>query len=646
MKSDSLQEKMQEMQERVALLERLTANVPVMLYQLLRLPDGSISFAYASQGCCDICNLEPQAIRENAALFLDRIHPEDRASFDESLVCSGATLELMHWEGRFILSSGQVKWLLVKANPERCPTEGILWDGFLTDITVRKQAEVALSESELQLRLALNASEMGTWDWNLDTNVITWSERTEAIFSYAKGTFPGTYEGFIDRIHPDDREMVMQACTRSLEEKIPCSLEYRLLLPDGTVRWVAKKGDFLFDEMGQPRRLSGVTMDITERKMAEEKLRKSEANLLVAQRIAHVGSWEFNVGEQKLSWSKEKFRIFGLDSSQPEPTYAQLIELIHPDDQPMFQQTVGRALTEGTSYEIVFRIKRPSGEIRHIETRGEAVFNSAGQVVQLFGTVVDTTERKLAEEETLKILQRERELSEAKSRFIAMTSHDLRTPLTTIQSSVDLLRHRSEKLSSERQQVHLDRICSGVEQMTRMVQDVLILSEAEAGKLQFAPTQVDLVQLCHSLIADLQVADSNEHSFVFTPSGECGAERLGLDEKLARYILSNLLTNAMKYSPKGSTVQFDLICHPNQVVFRIQDQGIGIPPEHIPRLFESFYRASNVGAIQGTGLGLAIVKQCVDLHGGKMAVNSIVGEGTTFTVMLPLTQETPAKASI
>lgn len=646
MKSDSLQEKMQEMQERVALLERLTANVPVMLYQLLRLPDGSISFAYVSQGCCDICELQPQAIRENAALFLDRIHPEDRASFDESLVGSSATLELMHWEGRFILSSGQVKWLLVKASPERCTQGDILWDGFLTDITARKQAEVALSESELQLRLALNASEMGTWDWNLDTNAITWSERTEEIFGYAKGAFPGTYEGFIDRIHLVDREMVMQACTRSLEEKIPCSFEYRLLLTDGTVRWVAQKGDFLFDEMGQPRRLSGVKMDITERKMAEEKLRKSEANLLVAQRIAHVGSWEFDVGEQKLTWSKEKFRIFGLDPTQPEPTYAQLIEMIHPDDRPMFQQAVSRALTEGTSYEIVFRIKRPSGEIRHIETRGEAVFNSAGQVVQLFGTVVDTTERKLAEEETLKILQRERELSEAKSRFIAMTSHDLRTPLTTIQSSVDLLRHRCEKLSSERQQVHLDRICSGVEQMTRMVQDVLILSEAEAGKLQFAPTQVDLVQLCHSLIADLQVADSNEHSLVFTPSGECDAQRLRLDEKLVRYILSNLLTNAMKYSPKGSTVQFDLTCHPDQVVFRVQDQGIGIPPEHIPRLFESFYRASNVGAIQGTGLGLAIVKQCVDLHGGKIGVDSVVGEGTTFTVMLPLNQETPAKASI
>ncbi len=639
MKSDFWQEKMQEMQERVALLERLTANVPVMLYRLVRLPDGSISFTYVSQGCCDICELEPQAIRENAALFLDRIHPEERTCFDESLVRSGATFELMHWEGRLTTSSGQVKWLLIKASPERLPNGDILWDGFLTDITARKQAEVTLSESELQLRLALNASEMGTWDWNLETKLITWSERTEEIFGYALGTFHGTYEGYIDRIHPEDREMAMQMCARSLEEKTPRNVEYRLLLPDGTVRWVDEKGDFLLDETGQARRLSGVIMDITERKIAEEKLRKSEANLLTAQRIAHVGSWEFNVREQQLIWSQEKFRIFGLDPTKPEPTYVQLIEMIHPDDRPIFQEAVGRALTQGTSYEIVFRIRRPSGEIRHIETKGEAIFNSTGQVVQLFGTVVDITERKLAEEETLKILQRERELSEAKSRFIAMTSHDLRTPLTTIQSSLDLLKHRCEKLSSERQQVHLERISSGVEQMTRMVQDVLTLSEAEAGKLQFSPTPVDLVQLCRSLIGDLQVADSQEHSFVFTTSGECSSQRLLLDEKLVRYILSNLLTNAIKYSLTGSTVQFNLTCHPNQVVFQIQDQGIGIPPEHIPRLFESFYRASNVGAIQGTGLGLAIVKQCVDLHGGEITVDSVADEGTTFTVVLPLSQE-------
>jgi PAS domain S-box-containing protein len=392
-------------------------------------------------------------------------------------------------------------------------------------------------------------------------------------------------------------------------------------------------------------------MEITERKFSEEKLRKIEANLLAVQRIAHVGIWEFDVLSQQLTWSEEKFRIFGLDPTQTEPTYTQLIEMIHPDDRTSFEQAVYRSLADGTSYEIVFRIKRPNGQVRYIETRGEAIFSGSGQVIQLFGTVVDITERKQAEEETLKALQRERELSEVKSRFIAMTSHELRTPLTTMQSSLDLLRRYSEQLSLEKRLQHFNRISSAIEQMNSMVEDVLILSEAEAGKLQLNPAPVDLAQLCHSLAAELLVGDQKQHKITFTHIGNCKAALSGtnslegeqetptrylLDGKLVRYILSNLLSNALKYSPRESTIQFDLTCHQDKVVFRVQDQGLGIPCEDIPQLFESFHRASNVGVIQGTGLGLAIVKQCVDLHRGEISVDSVVGEGTTFTVTLPL----------
>lgn len=650
MSLNSLPNQLMEMHERIALLERLAANVPGMLYQLLRRRDGSMSFTFITPCCRDIYEIEPEVILENASLIFDQIHSEDRASFDSCVEDSGTTLEPMYWEGRITTPLGKVKWLSVRARPELLMNGDILWDGLMTDITDRKQTELAWRESELQLRMALNVSQMGTWDWNLKTNLITWSERTEEIFGYAPSTFDGTYEGFINRIHPEDRDKFIQACSQSLEKKIPCSLEYRLLLPDGIIRWVAEKGDFLFDDRGQPLRLSGVMMDITERKLAEEKLKKNEANLLAAQRIAHVGSWEFDVQSQQLTWSQEKCRIFGLDPSEPEPTYPQLMEMIHPDDRPIFEQAVNQALASGTSYEIVFRIKRPNGQIRHIETKGESVFNDSKQIIQLFGTVVDITERKLAEEETLKALQRERELSEAKSRFIAMASHEFRTPLTTIQSSADLLQRYSERLAPEKQQEHFKRISSAVEEMNLMVQDVLLLSEAEAGKLEFNPAPVDLVQLCWSLVADLKMAGNHQNNITFnlscdstaplnnTVSSEGSKEKSTqyvLDEKLLRYTLKNLLSNALKYSPQGSPIRFELTCHQNQVVFQIQDQGMGIPSEAIPRLFESFYRASNVGIIQGTGLGLAIAKQCIDLHAGQITVDSSVGTGTTFTVTLP-----------
>jgi signal transduction histidine kinase len=202
----------------------------------------------------------------------------------------------------------------------------------------------------------------------------------------------------------------------------------------------------------------------------------------------------------------------------------------------------------------------------------------------------------------------------------------------------------------EKRLEHLSRISSAIEQMNSMVEDVLLLSEAEAGNLQLKPAPVDLVQLCRSLVSELIVADRKQHNITFTPMSECKVElsettslereqaapmEYFLDEKLVRYILINLLGNALKYSPPGSAIQLDLTCYPDHAVFRIQDQGIGIPSKDMPRLFESFHRASNVATTQGTGLGLAIVKQCVDLHGGQISVDSLVGKGSTFTVTLP-----------
>jgi PAS domain S-box-containing protein len=312
-------------------------------------------------------------------------------------------------------------------------------------------------------------------------------------------------------------------------------------------------------------------------------------------------------------------------------------DITHPEDLkheiPYIEQ-VKRG--EIDSFQLETRFFKKNQEIVWVNLTLMMLRGKAGEILYTLGMVEDITVRKIAQEEIIKALQRERELSEAKSRFIAMTSHDLRTPLTTIQSSVDLLKRCSEKLSEQRQQTHLDRIESAVLQMTGMVQDVLILSEASAGKLQFTPEPVDLVQLCRTLVSELQFANTNQHSLTFAVSDECGKEELLLDSKLVRYILINLLTNASKYSPQGSPIQFDLTCHLESVVFRIQDQGIGIPPEDIPHLFDCFYRASNAGTVQGTGLGLAIAKQCVDLHGGEITVDSFVGEDTTFTVTLPL----------
>ena len=230
-------------------------------------------------------------------------------------------------------------------------------------------------------------------------------------------------------------------------------------------------------------------------------------------------------------------------------------------------------------------------------------------------------------------LEKEKELSQLRSEFMSLISHEFRTPLTTILSSDQLLQRYGKRLSDEKQQNHHERIQNAVGYMTQLLDDVLLIGTAEAGKLKFEPTLIDLVAFCRDLVETLQISTTQHKLLFVSDSEELYAQ---MDKKLLGHIFTNLLSNAIKFSPKGGIVQFDLVSSSESVIVRIQDNGIGIPAKDLPQLFESFSRASNVDCIQGTGLGLTIVKKSVDLHRGQIAVESEEGVGTTFTVTLLL----------
>ncbi|WP_242022136.1 ATP-binding protein [Microcoleus sp. FACHB-831] len=248
---------------------------------------------------------------------------------------------------------------------------------------------------------------------------------------------------------------------------------------------------------------------------------------------------------------------------------------------------------------------------------------------------VDISKIKRLEEELRKSLEHEKELSELKSRFVSMTSHEFRTPLSTILSSADLLQRYSHKWPEEKKLFHINRIQTTVKHMVRLLDDVLTIGKAEAGRLELNFVPLNVEKFCQEMVEELRASDRGQHTISFTD--KCGSTCFGLDEKVLRHILSNLLSNAVKYSPPGSEVKFEVACLDEALVFKVEDQGIGIPTEDQRRLFEPFHRAANVGNLPGTGLGLAIVKKCVDLHGGDLKVDSQVGIGTTFTVTLAAT---------
>lgn len=251
--------------------------------------------------------------------------------------------------------------------------------------------------------------------------------------------------------------------------------------------------------------------------------------------------------------------------------------------------------------------------------------------------------RKQAEEElrttNLQLttaLEKEKELGELKGRFVSTASHEFRTPLTTILSSTEILRYYDAKLSQRKKEEIFERIESAVKRMTMLLNEVLLVAKAQAGKLEFKPEWLNLTKVCEAVLEEFQLSLSDKHTLQFVNPTE--EELFGwADEQLLRQVLDNLLSNALKYSPDGGLVKLTLSGWPQgEVKFEVRDQGIGIPLEDQAHLFEDFHRARNVATIAGTGLGLAIVKQAVELHHGTVAVASEVGLGTTFTVILPL----------
>jgi signal transduction histidine kinase len=248
-------------------------------------------------------------------------------------------------------------------------------------------------------------------------------------------------------------------------------------------------------------------------------------------------------------------------------------------------------------------------------------------------SVHDITSRKQAEQELRMALEKEKEVNELKSRFVSMVSHEFRTPLSTILSSSEAVKMYKDRMPEEKQLQHLDRIYSQVKRMVALLDDILVLSRAEAKGMPFVPTMTPLKSFCQDVVEDMQFI-AKDHQIEFTYDGE--QQPVPVDRELLRQILTNLFSNAIKYSPAGRRIWFDVVCSNSQALFRVRDEGIGIPEDDVPRMFEAFHRARNAGQVQGTGLGLAIIKRAVDAHGGKITFVSQVNKGTTFTLTLPL----------
>lgn len=479
--------------------------------------------------------------------------------------------------------------------------------------TTPSQVELLLQ----RLDLALEAGKMGVWDWEVATDRLTWSDELQKLFGLEPGTFRGTYEHYQELLHPLDRDQVLTTVQKAIAERQPYSVEHRVPLADGSFRWLLGKGQPFYDQNGQLLRMSGVTLDITERRLAELEYRKIfdlPTNLIVI-----VGP---DTRFQKVNPAMKA--IMGFD---PEFMVGRSItEFIHPDDLPATFQAIGR-LFGGEPVVADFRIRsrHADGSYRCISWSG----SSMDDKIYAIGT--DVTSQ----------LRAEAALNEAvrvRDEFISLASHELKTPLTSMQLQAqiadrELKRGNLAYFTPGKTTKLLATFQQQIERLTHLVEDMLDVSRISQRSLRVEKVEMELGALVADVVEKLRGQLEAQGSRV---SLELDAGVRGSwDPFRIEQVIVNLLTNAAKYG-NHKPVQVRLGQEGGLALLRVRDEGVGIAPEHQKRIFERFERASADRGITGLGLGLYITKHIVEVHGGEISVESRVGEGSTFTVKLPV----------
>ena len=400
----------------------------------------------------------------------------------------------------------------------------------------------------------------------------------------------------------------------------------------GPREWTARDIDFA----RHVAQWIALAMEIDERRQTREELRESEERYHLVMEHSPTPTVVVDIHTGLfVDGNASALTFFGVDrATLVKHSPADFSPETQPDGKPSAESSRGYI-------EKALAGEHPSFEWIHQNIHGDEVPTYVhlstlpdGGTPKIIAAITDRTEQARTERTIRRALENERELNELRTRFTSIVSHEFRTPLGIIMSAIELLRNYFDRLDLDRRKELFDDIHSATRRMGVLMEQVLVLGRADVGKLTFTPAPIDLPTVCEKLVDESQSATVMR--CVVDIHFENDLSGAMSDEPLLRHIFTNLLSNAAKYSPEGSTVEFKVRRDDQDAVFEVMDRGIGIPEEDQPRIFEAFQRAGNVGEISGSGLGLLIAKRCVEMHGGEIGFISSFGEGTTFTVRLPV----------
>ena len=584
-----------------------------------------------------LIGLDPRTVPASRDLFLEKIVEADRERAKNTPDQALSERTSYSHEYRVVRSDGSERILhgvgRVDVDDDGKPVRML---GVVQDITERKWAEEQLLRQEAQLAEAQRIARSGSWELEVKTGHVTWSDQLHEMLGYGSGEVSPSFKAYMSLLKNKERRRVyglLEKAMRGSDDRF--EFEHSLTRKDGVAISVLVRGVIHRDAGHKPIRVLGVSQDITERKKAEADLRLSEERFKMAARATNDVIWDWNLLTGRLTRSRNENQPGEASFAQPfsdDLAATMRAAGVHPDDVNRVSTNLRETLQGSASFwNCEYRLLDPTGNFREVLDRASILRDNTGKAIRVIGAMADISER--------------RAVDRMKDEFISTVSHELRTPLTSIRGALGLLSSgRLGKLEEKGQRL-LEIASTNTDRLVRLINDILDIERIESGKVRLEKVNCDAADLA-SQAADVVRGLADRENITITVEAE--PVPVFADPDRMVQTMTNLLGNAVKFSPKGSTIRLAAKREGQNVVITVADQGRGIPQDKLTTIFERFQQvdASDSRDKGGSGLGLAICRSIVRQHGGDIRVESELGKGSTFIVTIPAgtVAHTPAEA--
>src|SRR5262245_49731355 len=610
-------------------LKELISQMPGVVWEMHGPPETTLNLTFVSEYFETILGYAASEWIGTPDSWLNAVHPKDR---DQVVLDLAQAFRKGTGDTKFrwIAKEGREVWIETHAAvilDEHRQAVGLR--GVSMDITARHHAEETLRDKEARLQIALSAARMASWHWDLTTGNVVWDDT------------PYSWTDFVKRLHPDDQVSVRNAVDEALRERKDLDFEFRVV--NNTIRWVVLKAKVFQGPDGRPAYISGVSVDVTDRRKAAEALRTSEERYRLAARATNDAIWDWDLTTGRVEWNEGIRTLFGYTSEQVGNDVTWRFNRIHPDDRDRVVSGFNAVIEGGGRFwSDEYQFRCANGSYAVVNDRAYIEQDELGKAVRLIAAMTDVTRLKQAEREREQLLRLEhtaRKQAESANRvkdeFIATLSHELRTPLTPILGWTQLLRQRASDPVSLRR--GLSVIEQNARSQARLIDDLLDMSRIVTGKMVVKMQTVELQPIIRIAVDAVQPAADAKGVRIET-EGQQSPIELTADPSRLQQVLWNLLSNAIKFTPSGGLVSISAAQTGTELRIVVRDNGEVIDSEFVPHVFDRFSQAesTSVRTHGGLGVGLAIVRYLVELHGGNVTVESPgKGRGSTFTIMLP-----------